>query len=312
MKRVILILTFLFISLTFAGCQRALIEPVSQSSLVAASDFNCQIYLSDDQVIAENNAMNLDFSGWQGIKSVTAGVFGFGGIYDDGTVVTIGYSPFFDKFNTDSWNDICMLEFTLSSVYGLQKDGTLVYSPVNGTGIDNSINEKVAQWKDINYIDTGFFGIVGVQKNGEVKAALNNFTDLEDKVSSWADIRMASISAIGLRSRIIGLKTNGEIVEAQSDQLYQYNLDSSKDLFGAEKICAGDLFTAGLMPDGTLRVVCGKDYDLQIKSRQEGVEYIDVKALDNVKDVQDINSYEDILIVLLKDGTVLAAGVGGD
>ncbi len=120
---------------------------------------------------------------------------------------------------------------------------------------------------------------------------------------------MVCISNAGYRARIIGLKENGEIIEVQTEISSKYQLDSYEQLNGAVKICAGEVFTAGLMPDGTLRVVCGGDYEEAILDAPDEVEFIDLPALDNTKDVLDINSTGDVLIVLKKDGTVLTGGV---
>ena len=300
----ICICLFAFLS----GCQNT---AISQDSFIADLNFDTQIKLYDGEFIVENNPRDIDFSAWGNVKSVSSGIFYLGGIRNDGTVIITDYNG--NDLDVSGWEDISMVEFTLFSAYGLCEDGTIV-STTAGTEYENSLDTEVLSWSDIVYIDTGCFGIVGLKKDGEVIAAVDLVDDseekwIEKKVSEWTDIKMISISAIGDRARIIGLKSNGEIVEVRSRQLLEYNLDPYEELNGAVKICAGNSFTAGLMTDGTLRVICGNDYRERIEHRQEGVTYLDIQKLDGTENVLDVNSYDDSIVVLKKDGTVLLGGV---
>lgn len=297
----------------FFGCET---KPKAKNTLVAAIGPELMVSVNTDGTVnaikKDLNIKDYDFSNWVGIRSVSSNELCIGGIREDGSVVlshtVLDISD--SEFGISDWKDIEMLEFSAFNVYGLKSDGTIEYFSLFQYDKTDDINENINNWTDIDYIDGSYFGVVGVKKNGKVVAALDLLPELEEKIKNWEDIKMASISSYFFRARIVGLKNNGELVEARYsiNEESNYQLDPYNELKGAEKICAGDMFTAGLMPNGTLRVICGRDYDYQAKVQQEGIDYIDIKALDNTEDVIDINSFEDHLVVLKRDGTILYAG----
>lgn len=306
-RPIFIFIFLLFIVFIITGCRNTL----NKDSLVAFWDFNTIIKVYNGELIVEKNAFDIDFSNWDHIKSVSSDGLYLGGIRENGTAVVTYFTG--DDLDVSNWDDISMLEFTIFSAYGLKNDGTIISSTMN-TENENEIDKKVSSWTDIAWIDTDYTGIVGVKKDGTVLVALDYFTDSADKklkrkLSKWTNIRMAEISGSLDRIRVVGLNNNGEILEAQFEDIRKYQLDSCISLNGAVKICAGDIFTAGLMPDGTLRVVCGDDYESIIAGNSGEIEYYDLLTLDNTKDVLDINSSGDMLIVLKKNGTVLMGGI---
>ncbi|OQB24454.1 MAG: hypothetical protein BWY11_01074 [Firmicutes bacterium ADurb.Bin182] len=306
-----LVCALLIIIMILTGCRPNNKSDYNRNSLVAALNLDCQVSINNDgavNVIDKTRGSGFDFSDWQDIKSVSASEVQLGAIKVDGSVVMTGYPGF--VMDLTDWKDIDMLEFTDFAAYGLKEDGTIIFQNVDDSQVDETVNETVKVWRDISYIDTGFQAIVGVTKNGKVVASVPQFPDLEKRVNQWEDIKMVSISNNFFgRARIVAVKNNGEIVEEryEESEIIKYDLESYEDLKGAVKICAGDYFTAGLMPDGTLKVRCGLDYDKRLMSEVEG-EFLDLRNLDNTKDVADINSFEDILVVLKNDGTILVGG----
>jgi hypothetical protein len=308
MKRMLSVTVLILLAaLLLTSCQ----SHISKDSLVAAWGFDTQLKVVDGEFIVEKNAEDIDFSQWDHVKSVETGMICFGGIKEDGTVIITNFRG--DELNVANWQNIRMLKFTLFSAYGLKEDGTIISSTMN-TQQENEIDKTVSSWSDIVWIDTADTGIVGVKKDGSVLLALNYCSDsairkLERKLSKWTDIRMAEFSGILDRFRVVGLSKSGEIVEAQFEELREYDLDSYEELTGAVKICAGEVFTAGLMPDGTLRITCGGEYEGFVQNQPDYIRIIDLPRLDDTKNVLDINHCGDILVVLQKDGTILTGGV---
>ncbi len=145
-KRTIAVFVFFLIIVFLVGCR----TPFPKESLVAVWDFETQIELYDGELIAEKNALGIDFSKWDQIKSVSAGGFYLGGIKEDGTVIITDFTG--NDLDVGSWRNISMLELTLFSAYGLCEDGTIISSSMN-TEFEDEIDKEVSSWSDIVYID---------------------------------------------------------------------------------------------------------------------------------------------------------------
>jgi len=306
-KKICIIIISVVIIIFNTGCETKINEnPAGNNNAVAVSGLGCLISIYNNEFHVNKNDAKLDFSMWKNIKSISANSSFLGGIKEDGSAVVVSNSGLEIGSVTD-WKDIKTIGFTAVAVIGLKNDGTVIFSFVEDIKINSSIYEKIKAWKDIDIISTSYFGIIGIKRNGEVIAAFDD-PEIEEKVMRWKDIKAVSISTSGIRTRIIGQKYNGEFEEVRSDSFYKFQLDSYDNIKNAGKFCAGDLFTAGLMPDGTLKVNCGYDYQQMIYNKSSK-EYSDLNALNGLKEVIDINSDGDVLAVLMSDGRVLAGGI---
>jgi hypothetical protein len=128
------------------------------------------------------------------------------------------------------------------------------------------------------------------------------FPELEEQVQKWRNIRMASTST-GI---IVGVKQNGHVVVALSRMIEDFVTDKAMEkldeLEGAVEVFASQSYVAGLLPDGTLRIV----------NLVETIHDESIERLDGTTDVIDINSRRNELFVLKKDGTVLFGGEGDE
>ncbi len=307
-KKIAVTLLIVSAILCISGCSIDKLN-FSKNTRVAAMHAGCVISIDKNNYIVFNEndlSLNFDLDSWSDVISVSASRVHIGGVRKDGTVLSESI-PTYD-INLEEWANIVMLEFTEFYAYGLKDDGTVLYKSVNNCNLNDISNEKVSEWRDIVYIDTSTFGIAGVKKDGQVLVASNIFPELEEKVKDLDNVKLVSVATGVGRARVVALRNDGSVIEVRSDSINKYELDTYEDIKGAVKICAGDLFTAGLMPNGVLKVKCGSDYDKQMAMQKEVGDYSDLKALDNCEDIEDINSYENILVALKKDGEVLVGG----
>lgn len=300
LKRLIWIFLVCGMFLCLSGCNKL---PIKQS-LVAGINEHFQIAVNEDGTIRVQGEPyeTFDFKEWQNIKSVSVGLLNAAGIKSDGTILITGSNER-GACEVEEWRNITMAEFTLFVAFGLKNNGTIVYTGREYkdqiTDFESKIMDQVDTWKDIVYIDTSQLSVVGLKKNGQVVASTPFTPELAEQVMEWEDVKTVSISI----DTIVGLTNSGEVLVAQDklDQMHTYkgHLERYNDMEGAVKVCSGQSYVAGLMPDGTLRIRminAGEDWEQEVKD------------LDGETDVVDVNSYEDYLAVLKKDGTIIAAG----
>jgi len=159
-----IILIFVLVIMITAGCAE---NPFLLNSSVAAMSTDCYISVNKDgtvNVVDKAGELGTDLSGWKDIKSVSAGLFYWGGIKKDGSVVITSYSgsekedeaAFIKNFSgfedVSGWRNIKMIGFTYFTAYGLKDDGTIIFTSAD-SGIDDTIKEKVRGWTEIEYID---------------------------------------------------------------------------------------------------------------------------------------------------------------
>jgi alpha-tubulin suppressor-like RCC1 family protein len=342
-------LVLLLAVLTAIGCGCAALVH-DQSARVAGLMDGYQLAVNQDGTVSVYGAPpdDMDFSGWRDIKSVSVGRLSATGVRNDGTVVVTG-SNAYGACNTEGWRDIRMAEATFFAAYGLRNDGTVIATEPADNTIDwaYEIRDAVEGWRDIVCIDCSDFGVVGLKKDGTVVTAIPVFSEFAEKTSRWTDVVAISMSF----NSIVGITKSGEPLFAMGDisQIGQegYTLPY-KEMVGAVKICVGSSFVAGLWPDGTVKVrstiprnpylapflekdaedmtfeevmemMLQPDYDDFTRSQWKEVHQYtidnmpeDLKAIDQARQVVDINSYEDSLVALTKDGTVLVAGTIDD
>ena len=289
--------------LSFSGCTD--VETIEHHfSYVAGDNPHYQIAIDEGGTLKVQGEPDetFDFDGWTDIVSVSAGFLNAGAIKSDGTVVVTGDNRY-GACDVDKWRDIEMLDFTVFVTYGLRSDGTIVhtgdeYKQEKGL-IEKGIFDEVDTWQDITYMDASQISVVGVKSDGKVVVSSPFIPEMAEQVADWENVKMVSTSV----NMIVGLTDCGRVLVALDNvdqNLVNANvLAMYSDMEGAVKVCAGQSFVAGLMPDGMLRVriVCPQN-----RWEQE------VKDLDGEENVQDISSYEDGLFVLKKDGTILSGG----
>ena len=250
-----------------------------------------------------NPADIYDFSNWEDLVSISTDGGNAGAIKKDGTVIVTGYNEY-GACNVGDWKDIVMLDLGLVTV-GLKKDGTVVTTghqiaelPLNG----NRLRDEAQTWKNIVHIEASSFTIIGVKSNGRVECIASYFTELEDQVHKWRNIKTASTSS----NMIAGVTFDGKVLVAPGrmleDAITDKALERLDELEGAVEVFVSQSYVAGLLPDGTLRIV----------NLIETIHDESIEKLDGTTDVVDINSRRNELFVLKEDGTVLFGGKGDE
>jgi hypothetical protein len=160
--------------------------------------------------------------------------------------------------------------------------------------------DEILDWKHIVFLDASPMVILGVQSDGKVECVAAYTPEIEEPIETWEDI----IAASAAQMSVAALTKSGEVLWAGVDTTGIKPSDGWKvtdtivldELEGAVKICNGQWFTAGLMPDGTVRTVqtCAKQW------------YVKYRSLGGEEDAVDIYCTESMLYILKEDGTVLA------
>jgi hypothetical protein len=307
-KLIISLMLICCLLISIVGCQEINFE--EKRSRVAGQieitdeygDTTYQIAIKEDGTINVQGTPSEDFifDDWQDIVSVTVGDVNAGGIKSDGTVVATGYSGT-GATDVKDWQDIAMIEFTLTSAYGLKKDGTIITSGekhLDKIAIFERENMPlIKSLRNIVHIDANTFTLIVVKKNGRVAVIGVDESYIED-TAEWRDIKEVTVS----NHSLAGLTYGGQ-VKITYDVFTKSQINSEShivdSLEGSVKICVGDSFISGLMPDGTLRI-----------SEIDSFFTIDesILALDGEEDVIDINSHADTLVVMKRDGTIIVVG----
>ncbi len=246
-----------------------------------------------------------DFDDWDDMAGVAIDEYYVAGVKSDGTVLLTGQNlP-----NVDDWHDIKMVDFIGLGICGLTANGTIVYKIYEAVDPSSeSVMEKldaldeISDWKHIVFLDASPMIILGVRSDGMVECVAAYTPEIEAPIETWKEI--TSVSAAKMSAA--ALTKSGEVLWAGIDTTGVQPSDGWKvtdtivldELEGAVKICNGQWFTAGLMPDGTVRTVqtCQKQWN------------VDYRSLDGEEDAVDIYCTEWMLYILKGDGTVLAGG----
>jgi hypothetical protein len=291
----------LIVLLSLSGCTKA----QNDYSQIAGINPEFQVAVNDEGTISIQGKpdKSYDFTGWEDIISVSAGVLNIAGIKNDGTVLVTGKKDW-GACNVEDWINIVMVEFTASAAFGLTENGQVVYTQsIEHMLEEDRIKSEVELWEDVIYIDAAQLFIAGVKANGEVVVAAPYAPELEGQIAEWKNVKSISTATFGISGCIItGLTYNGEILISAYDELHgrvdDAELIGLNDFDGVKELCANDGFLAGLMTDGTLIV----------RSVMNNILDDDFLALDGETNIVDINSYEDELVALKEDGTILFAG----
>jgi len=311
MKKRIILITLFVVMLLITGCENGL----SVYSTFAGTD-KYQIKINNTgtiDVFGQPDAM-YDFSGWEGLKSVSVGFGNASGVTNDGTVYVTGFAEN-GACDVSGWRDIEMVVFTLYVAYGLKSDGTVVHT-YSSFDEDVKRNSEVDKWTNIKQIEASMINVVGLKSDGTVVMSETDSAFVPSsyckELASWKNIRWIDTSLF----LTVGLNESGKIFYIKNNILSaEYYTEAFDELEGAKKICVGDTFISGLMPDGTIKVryyIKGEEwwssYDKNSNQLYEKIQERlpdGFKAINKATDIIDIKSYMDCLLVLKKDGTIV-------
>ncbi len=315
-KKLIILLIMLITSSVsiFSSCNTNATE---FNSTFAGSDiFQIKINEKGTIDVSGRPGPTYNFNGWKDLKSLSVGEFNVAGVKKDGTVYVTGNNES-GLCNVTDWYNIKMVEFTEQATYGLKNDGTIIHTD----GLDQRdsiINNEVDKWTDIKQIDTSSVSIIGVKSNGDVVAISSLNPEFKEEVGKWKNVKWVGASF----DKMIGLTNSGDVLYALNKTLFWCDYPYPyEDMKGAVKVCIGQTYIAGLMPDNTVRVRITEIYDYPLieglpagnvsREKYEEIQKLlteDFKSINNATDVIDINSFEDCLVALKKDGSILVAG----
>ncbi len=242
----------------------------------------------------------------------------FVGLKENNTVIALGTGDRL-KQQTNTWRNIDKVYVKNDAVYGVRKDGTVIYAGNSEyEGIENiyswenidklSLGEKhlvavtknatmyalgenssgecdVDEWYDVVQVDTAYH-TVGVCKDGKVLATgENNFGECD--VKSWQDVVQVAVGDF----YTLGLTSSGKVLATGLNSCGQCNVT---EWLNIKKIYAKGNMSVGLRFDGKV-VTAGRN----------SYHYGDVKNWSRIRNIVMSNNR---IIGIEQDGTVHATG----
>lgn len=192
----------------------------------------------------------IDFSGWNDIKSVAAGNIYAIGLREDGRAKVTGKSPLADALYVGDWSDLVAVDAGERFVVGLKSDGSVV-----GTGNEGSGQIDFSSWENIVAITAGFKQTVGIDIYGNilctdgVSDAIRNDIKNNPLWKSVIAIDYGGGSGYREDGHLVGLLKDGTVIAAGDNRRGQctFNSDDWHDIIA---ISAGQFHTVGLREDG--------------------------------------------------------------
>ncbi len=208
---------------------------------------------NDGTVVATgwNDSGQCDVTEWKEIVAVSAGYMNTVGLNENGRVLVVGNSLFYDEHDVRSWRGVTSVSAGFFHVVGLRADGTVYAAGKNWNG-----QCDVQDWENIVAISAGGSCTVGLKDDGTV--VITNHPDDADfnreyDVSQWKDI----VSVSAAYEHVVGLKSDGTVVAAGYNNCGQCDVDSWRDIIA---ISTGDRHTIGLRSDGTIVATGNSEY----------------------------------------------------
>ncbi len=234
-----------------------------------------------------------DFTNWKNVKSVTVGFYNAACITEIGEVIVTGINDSVACATSD-WKNVCMVAITPNITFGVTEDGEVLHTkPLSNYRVPQLLLAEVQNWKDLQFIGASGACVAGIDFYGNVKAVSPLYPEIARNVRGWKRIQYLSVAT----DAIAGINMDGEVLIALNSKAKPVKASVLSALKGAKKVCIDKAFVAGLMPDDSLKVIWFGDAQHYQDS---------ILALDNEQDIADIYSYDGYLVVLKKDGTILA------
>ena len=136
-------------------------------------------------------------------------------IYEDGSISVHNTENNEMKEVVESWDSILQIHARADSVFGLRKDGQVVWVKLSNE-IANGFS-SVSSWRDISYITSTEYHVFGLTKNGKIEVAGDYFFGLNE-VADFTDwdhiVQIASGCGEVLfeDESLIGVKENGTLI----------------------------------------------------------------------------------------------------
>ena len=253
--------------------------------------------------------------------SISAGDTHTLGLYEDGTVVSVGKMT--EQRNVFDWKDIVSVAAGRDTSFGIKTDGTVIARGDNSSG-----QRRVSDWTDIVAIAASESHTIGVRADGTVVGTGQNGFNQCD-VSSWTDIVDVAVGHF----HTVGLRADGTVVATGQNSYKQCDVGDWTDIVA---ICAGDYHTVGVRRDGTvvatgwnevgqcdvgdwtdiIQVSAGKEHTVGLKSDGTVVFAGWNKSgrgdVTGWTDIVEISAGESFTVGLKKDGTAVSAGAGSN
>ena len=264
---------------------RAAIAPYQETVLSTYSTHTVGLKADGTVVVTRSEEIpyseEADYSDWENIIAVAAGLYYTAGIRADGTVVNEG-DLFAGLCDVSGWTDIVAIAAGYEHLIGLRSDGT-----VAATGFTFDSRCAVSDWTDIVAVSAGMLHTVGLKSDGTLVAVGENRYGQCDSVGYWKDIIAVSAGY----EHTVGLKAGGTVVAAGNNSFGQCDVGNWT---GIVAVSAGEDHTVGLRADGTVVAVGNNDF-----GQCDVSDWTDIVA---------ISAGSQNTVGLKSDGTVVAAG----
>lgn len=187
---------------------------------------------------------------WTEIDKIACGSYHTLGLRSDGTVVSTRFLVDNEynrgQYNVSGWNNIISIAAGSKHSIGLKSDGTVVACGDNSEG-----QCDVEKWTDIVQVSADGDWSVGLKSDGTVVCTGSDFFKSTGEAvrqsETWSDIVSISIG-----SPIIGLRADGTVAAAGSNNNGELDVETWKDIRCA---VSGGSKTIGVTKDGTISLI---------------------------------------------------------
>lgn len=221
---------------------------ITLSTTISAGITHSVAIKTDNTPISTNGHFNT--AEWKDIVSIsTLGSITIG-LRADGTVITNNAAI---NAETETWTDVVAVSAGQAYAVGLKSDGTLV-SAGHDAGDDQ---REVSDWTNIVAVATGWRHTVGLNREGTVLitgyGSSRQLNQISLNKDAWSNI--VAVAAGGGSNtapgegHTVGLRSDGKVVAVGDNKYNQCDVEGWEDIVA---IAAGDWFTIGLHPDGSV------------------------------------------------------------
>ena len=224
-------------------------RPFDANERVAADVHSLGI-MNDGHVraVGVNDEGQCEVDGWRGIRAVAAGPGFSVGLREDGRVLAAGRNEY-GQCNVSSWRNIVAISAGARHTIGLTIDGRVLAAGQNRNG-----ECRVEGWRNIVEISAGYLCTFGIKKDYKVLTK-GNIQETKVSVGALSDVKDV-LNPYPYRA--LALKRNGRLValgqdgEGGAGDKLQKSLAKWRTV---KHVSAGPDYFAGLMEDGTVRIL---------------------------------------------------------
>ena len=197
----------------------------------------CTAYLHDQQLYLVHS--NGEFQKEESVQAFSASERNYAVLYTDGSVKMFREDNGYGQKDTDSWKDITSVLAAPNCTYGIKVSGEVVAA--------GSVRQDILKWKNMKQLCAGKHSIVGLDKDGAVRAS-GCEQEVQEQLHKWPKITEISVSG----DCIAGVTEDGSVCFSGKENDTRREVENWKDIVA---LTADNAFFYGLTADGEIKVV---------------------------------------------------------